>query len=56
MAVGNNAFATLVVNGTTAFYRINLLAGTAILIDNFSRDRTDDFSDPVVDIAIPLKQ
>ena len=56
VAVGNNAFATLVVNGTTGFYRINLLAGTAILIDNFSRDKTDDFSDPVVDIAIPLKQ
>ena len=56
VAVGNNAFATLVVNGTTAFYRINLLAGTAILIDTFSRDKTDDFSDPVVDIAIPLKQ
>ena len=56
VAVGNNAFATLVVNGTTGFYRINLLAGTAILIDNFSRDKPDDFSDPVVDIAIPLKQ
>jgi hypothetical protein len=56
VAVGNNAFATLVVNGTTGFYRINLLTGTAILIDNFSRDKTDDFSDPVVDIAIPLKQ
>ena len=56
VAVGNNAFATLVVNGTTGFYRINLLAGTAILIDNFSRDKTDDFSDPVIDIAIPLKQ
>jgi hypothetical protein len=56
VAVGNHAFATLVVNGTTGFYRINLLAGTAILIDNFSRDKSDDFSDPVVDIAIPLKQ
>jgi hypothetical protein len=56
VAVGNDAFATLVVNGTTGFYRVNLLAGTAILIDSFSRDRTDDFSDPVVDIAIPLDQ
>ena len=56
VAVANNAFATLVVNGTTGFYRVNLLAGTAILIDNFSRDKTDDFSDPVIDIAIPLKQ
>jgi hypothetical protein len=56
VAVGNNAFATLVVNGTTGFYRVNLLTGTAILIDNFSRDKPDDFSDPVVDIAIPLKQ
>jgi hypothetical protein len=56
VAVGNNAFATLVVNGATGFYRINLLAGTALLIGGFSRDKTDDFSDPVVDIAIPLKQ
>jgi hypothetical protein len=55
MAVANSAFATLVVNGRTGFYRINLLAGTAVLIDNFSRVR-DDFTDPVVDIAIPLKQ
>jgi Domain of unknown function (DUF4394) len=56
VAVGNNAFATLVVNGTTGFYRVNLLTGTAILIDNFSSDKPDDFSDPVIDIAIPLKQ
>ena len=56
MAVANNAFATLVVRGRTGFYRVNLLAGTATLIDNFSRDKTDDFSDPVIDIAIPLKQ
>jgi hypothetical protein len=56
VAVGNNAFATLVVNGTTGFYRVNLLTGTAILIDNFSSDKPDDFSDPVADIAIPLKQ
>jgi Domain of unknown function (DUF4394) len=56
MAVANNAFATLVVKGRTSFYRINQLAGTAVLIGNFSRDKRDDFSDPVVDIAIPLKQ
>jgi hypothetical protein len=56
VAVANNAFATLVVNGTTGFYRVNQLAGTAILIDNFSGDKSDDFSDPVIDIAIPLKQ
>jgi hypothetical protein len=56
MAAANNAFATLVVGGRTGFYRVNLLAGTATLIDNFSRDKTDDFSDPVIDIAIPLKQ
>ena len=56
VAVANNAFATLVVNGTTGFYRVNLLTGTAILIDNFSGDLTDDFSDPVIDIAIPLDQ
>ena len=56
VAVANNAFATLVVDGTTGFYRINLLAGTATLIDTFSDDKSDDFSDPVIDIAIPLKQ
>jgi hypothetical protein len=46
----------MVVRGRTGFYRVNLLTGTATLIDNFSRDTTDDFSDPVIDIAIPLKQ
>ena len=56
VAVDNNAFATLVVNGTTGFYRVNLFTGSATLIDNFSRDKPDDFSDPVIDIAIPLKQ
>jgi Domain of unknown function (DUF4394) len=56
VAVANNAFATLVVDGTTGFYRVNLLAGTAILIDTFSGDLTDDFGDPVTDIAIPLDQ
>jgi hypothetical protein len=56
VAVANHAFATLVVNGTTGFYRINQLAGTAILIDKFSRGKAGDFSDPVIDIAIPLKQ
>jgi hypothetical protein len=56
VAVDNNAFATLVANATTGFYRVNLLTGTATLIDNFSRDKSDDFSDPVIDIAIPLKQ
>jgi hypothetical protein len=56
VAVANKAFATLVVNGTTGFYRVNQLAGTAILIDTFSGDKTDDFSDPVIDIAIQLKQ
>jgi Domain of unknown function (DUF4394) len=55
VAVANNAFATLVVNGTTGFYRIDQLAGTAILIDDFSGSKTD-VSDPVIDIAIPLKQ
>jgi Domain of unknown function (DUF4394) len=56
VAVDNNAFATLVVNATTGFYRVNLFTGSATLIDNFSRDKPDDFSDPVIDIAIPLKQ
>ena len=36
VAVDNNAFATLVVDGTTGFYRVNLFTGTATLIDNFS--------------------
>jgi hypothetical protein len=53
--VANDAFATLVVDGTTGFYRVNQLAGTAIIIDNFSHDR-DDVGDPVIDIAIPLDQ
>jgi Domain of unknown function (DUF4394) len=53
--VANDAFATLVVGGTTGFYRVNQLAGTAIIIDNFSHD-SDDVSDPVIDIAIPLDQ
>jgi Domain of unknown function (DUF4394) len=56
VAVGNDAFATLAVDGTTGFYRVNQLAGTAILIGNFSRHKTDDFGDPVIDIAIPLEQ
>jgi hypothetical protein len=56
VAVANHAFATLVVGGQSGFYRVNLLAGTAVLIGNFSSDRTDDFGDPVIDIAIPLKQ
>jgi hypothetical protein len=56
VAVDNNAFATLVVNGTTGFYRVNLFTGSATLIDNFDRDKSDDFSDPVIDIAIPLNQ
>jgi hypothetical protein len=50
-AVANDAFATLAVDGTTGFYRVNQLAGTAIIIDNFSHD-SDDVSDPVIDIAI----
>jgi hypothetical protein len=58
VAVANDAFATLAVDGTTGFYRVNQLAGTAIFIGNFSGDnhKTDDFGDPVIDIAIPLKQ
>jgi Domain of unknown function (DUF4394) len=56
VAVGNDAFATLAVDGTTGFYRVNQLAGTAILIGNFSSHKSDDFGDPVIDIAIPLKQ
>ena len=47
-ATFNSGFATLVVGGVTGFYRMNFLAGEAILIENFD--------DPVIDIAIPLNQ
>jgi hypothetical protein len=55
VAVANHAFATLVARGKTGFYRVNLLTGTANLIGNFTGAR-DAFRDPVIDIAIPLKQ
>ena len=47
-AFANNAFASLVVGGTTGFYRVNLLTGEAFLIGLFD--------DSVIDIAIPLNQ
>jgi hypothetical protein len=48
VAITNNGFASLVVNGVTGFYRINFLTGQAVLIDYFSA--------AVIDIAIPLHQ
>jgi hypothetical protein len=45
-AASNSGFASLVVNGVTGFYRVNLLTGQVGLIGYFDRK--------VVDIAIPL--
>jgi Domain of unknown function (DUF4394) len=47
-AFNNRGFASLSVGGVSGFYRLNILTGQAILIGNFS--------DPVIDIAIPLNQ
>lgn len=47
-AAKNFGFATLVVNGNTGFYRVDLLTGKASLVANLNRK--------VVDIAIPLDQ
>ena len=48
VAINNSGFASLVVGGVPGFYRVNFLTGQAFLIDYFS--------DPVIDIAIPLNQ
>jgi Domain of unknown function (DUF4394) len=48
VAVSNRAFASLVVNGAAAFYRINLLTGKGTFLGRF--DET------IVDIALPLDQ
>jgi hypothetical protein len=48
VAVANQAFASLVVNGKSGFYRINLTTGRAT--------RLGGLDDMVVDIAIPLNQ
>ena len=48
VAFKNRGFASLVVGGVSGFYRVNLLTGQAISIGTFS--------DPVIDIAIPLYQ
>jgi hypothetical protein len=47
-AFKNRGFASLVVGGVSGFYRLNLLTGQAISIGTFS--------DPVIDIAIPIYQ
>ena len=48
VAFNNRGFASLVVNGVTGFYRVNVLTGQAILIGTFAEG--------VIDIAIPLNQ
>jgi hypothetical protein len=48
VAFKNRGFASLVVGSVSGFYRLNILTGQAILIENFSA--------PVIDIAIPLNQ
>jgi len=48
VALNNRGFASLIVGGATAFYRINILTGQAIFIGTFYHD--------VIDIAIPLTQ
>jgi Domain of unknown function (DUF4394) len=48
VAVGQRGFASLVVNGSVGFYRINLLTGKAT--------RVGGFDETVVDIALPLDQ
>ena len=47
-AARNSGFASLVVDGVTGLYRVNLLAGKADLIGRFK--------DKVIDIALPLNQ
>ncbi|MCI0652916.1 MAG: DUF4394 domain-containing protein [Methylococcaceae bacterium] len=44
----NQAFASLVVDGVSGFYRVNFLTGKASLVGTFD--------EPVIDIAIPLNQ
>jgi hypothetical protein len=48
VAVANRAFASLIVDGKSGFYRIHPLTGRAV--------RLGTFDDTVVDIAIPLDQ
>ncbi len=48
VAARNSGFASLVVDGVTGLYRVNLLAGKADLIGRFK--------DKVIDIALPLNQ
>jgi hypothetical protein len=48
VAQSNRGFASLAVSGVIGFYRVNVLTGRAILID--------EFDEAVIDIAIPLNQ
>jgi hypothetical protein len=48
VAAANRGFAALSVGGVAGFYRVDLLTGETILID--------EFKDKVVDVAIPLDQ
>ncbi|GGV48000.1 hypothetical protein GCM10010495_77230 [Kitasatospora herbaricolor] len=46
----NHGYATLGVNGTRTFYRVDVLTGQAVALGNFTSDQA------VVDIAVPLAQ
>jgi hypothetical protein len=48
VTVSNHAFAALMVNGVSSFYRIHLTTGRAT--------RFGTLGDPVIDIAVPLSQ
>jgi Domain of unknown function (DUF4394) len=48
VAVKNRGFASLVVGGVTGFYRVNILAGQAVLIGSFP--------EAIIDIALPFNQ
>ena len=47
VAIGNTAYASLVVSGVTGLYRVDLLTGKATLVG--------EFPDEVIDIAIQLE-
>ena len=48
VAMTNTGYASLVVDGVTGFYRVNILTGKATLVG--------EFPDEVIDIAIQLEQ
>ena len=48
VAIANTGYASLVVDGVTGFYRVNILTGKATLVG--------EFPDDVIDIAVQLAQ